>query len=246
MAPSPKAIFQRIGVFMIGATLLADHSYSTSIVVFRGKDALVIAADSKETIGTTQGNLYSKGRCKIHYTSGVVYGFSGLVASEKTGFWPDEIARGVILKAGTVDVIAKRFVDASMGPLQKAIEQMQRDSPVLYDTKVRHRSFSAIFGKLESGHAKVSVIEFKEIGTGSKIILQPRITFDPGHTTRVIIGNNKAGNRYLGTGNAITDARRIIQIEIADSPGDVGGPVDEAILDAQGFSWIPPYGSCGR
>jgi hypothetical protein len=206
----------------------------------------VIAADSKETIGTMQGNLYSKGRCKIHYTSGVVYGFSGLVASEKTGFWPEEIARGVILKAGTVDVIAKRFVDASIGPLQKAIEQMQRDSPVLYDTKVRHRSFSAIFGKLESGHAKVSVIEFKDVGTGSKIILQSRITFDPGHITRVIIGNNKAGNRFLGTGNAIRDARRIIQIEIADSPGDVGGPVDEAIFDAQGFSWIPPYGSCGR
>jgi hypothetical protein len=49
----------------------------------------------------------------------------------------------------------------------------------------------------------------------------------------------------FGTGDYAADARRMVQVEIADVPQKVGPPIDVMVIDKAGQHWIDPTGSCG-
>jgi len=77
----------------------------------------------------------------------------------------------------------------------------------------------------------------------------PGVACPDGSTVRILgenVAAKKAGDSPLfWSGKSDTDAvRRLVEIEIGDSPSDVGGPIDIIVVNRGGAGWLEPKQNC--
>jgi hypothetical protein len=225
---------------------------ATTLVAVWSPEQLLLGADSSVTLETAA--LKTTGSaCKIGQESSSFFAFSGLVDDGATNFHVESLAHEAVAGGGTLEDQLNRFVGLVEKPLASSVALVKRDSPAQFAfLEQGHPVLQAIFAFKGQGPATLAVAQFGVAPDGAlapmaKIIAQG----DDGQGPRIIYAGQQAKIReYLNShqdwynGEKSDLVRNLIGLEIANSHGEVGGPVDIVKLTPNGARWLQRKTSC--
>ncbi len=248
-------------IFLIACLFTGDPCPATTIVILYRPTSIVVAAD---TLGVLHGQIAGRQEfhhCKIKSSGSFFFTSTGYNADEAVGFDAAKTTTGILqspLEAFSqkVDKISREIPAKLLAGIQFQRRSLSSEEYTQSIRITRDVLTIAVFG-VEHQATKMALIAFGEAddSKGNPIAVNPRITYCPGQACGsggFFLGYNQAALRQtedrahpFWTGNDAKDARRIVEIEIADVPTDVGGPVDVLLINAEGsHRWVPPYGEC--
>ncbi len=234
------------------ATLWACAAYGTTLVAIWSPDQVLLGADSQVTASSASGIRISTA-CKIGRQNSSFFAFSGLVDDRISGYSVDQPAHEALAMRGTVSQRLDRFVDLVSEPLARSVELLRGDSPGQYDyLRSGHPVLQAIFAFGEEATPSLAVAGFVLEDNGKlksfvKVIAQG----NDGHGPRIIYAGQQTRIReYLhdhrdwNSGLPSELVRTLIELEIAHSAGEVGGPIDIVKLNSAGAEWVQRKSQC--
>ncbi len=238
---------------VVGISVLwASIAPATTLVAVWSPHELLLGADSTVTTNLTSGLRFGSA-CKIESQNSSFFAFSGLVDDRVTGYRADRFAQEAIRLRGTVEQRLQRFVDLTSGPLAQSVALVKRDSPAQYAyLQHGHPVLQAIFALADDGPPALAVAGFELASDGSlKSFSKVVARGNDGHGPRVIYAGQQSRIReylhehhdwYSGLPSDIV--KNLIELEIANGTGEVGGPVDIVKLTPDGAEWVQRKSQC--
>lgn len=246
---------------------LSSVVFATSIVAIRRPSSITIAAD---TLGVLPESIVGTPRttshCKIRSAGGAFFAFASFTDDVRSGFHPSRTAVARLKEAGTLEARSTRLVDSLRGSLLIAVQRVYKeDRPeiarkIIGDEEHKIAILQMLVIGIENGVAKVISANFRRVDNESHLPvgIETEVKVCPGDGCRDgegwwLLGEQDAARKAIGqsatqfwTGNDDEDARRLVEIEIADQPKIVGGPIDVLSINPRGVSrWKEPRGKCG-
>jgi hypothetical protein len=225
---------------------------ATSIVLVRTPVLIVIAADSKPTY---KGRPEASTVCKIYRSDDVYFAIAGLEHDSGRGFYPkDLVAAGVKASEGFETRVARAEEFLSSNFLLE-MERLEAEDPDQYKFAIAGAGpqLTVAFAQMEKGVPYFAVRGFQYYDSPSPRVERSRADCPgrecPNGEVRIeYLGESRAIQRYLANGVEQTDAaafaRKLVELEIQDSPFDVGPPIALLRIDASGPTWISNDGGC--
>jgi hypothetical protein len=240
----------RIAVAAILGGALAP---ATTLVAVWSPEHLLLGADSMVTTMTTHGLPIHGSACKIVQQGESYFAFSGLVEDVTTSYRADALAHQAFATGGSLEQRLDRFVELVREPLLRSLLQVKKDSPEQYASLLQGRpALQAIFGLVEHGPPSLGVVGFNLASNGA---LVP-------HAQVIAKGNDGRGPRIITAGQQgqirqyLRDhrdwserehsdlVRSLIELEIGNGGGQVGGPVDILQLKPNAAVWVQRKAGC--
>jgi hypothetical protein len=237
------------------ALLLSQSCGATSIVLRASKTQIAVAADSKMRMGPHQQIV--KNICKIWQHRDFFFAFAGTISNSSSSLNKYNAVKLVIeASKGSTDFeqIDRRFDQLIRAPLQKQLD---------YDFDHDREIFSERLKVAEPPELELAIFGLTPNGPE---IIQSVVSF------RVIAGRPKIGNIYhhsckSGVGNCLlflgaqgeitddlqhhqltddmaADAERLVNVEAAARPDEVGGPIVVISIDQSGLDKKDPQLAC--
>jgi len=226
--------------------------HATTLIAIWSPGEILLAADSA-VIKNLGPVAVQASACKIGQQAGTSYAFSGLVEDASLGYRVDSYAQQAAVSGGDVEAQAGRFVSALRVPLAKELDALRRDDPHGYAFLTQgHPALQAIFAGVENGHPSLVVAGFGvgpegQVGDFVRVIARG----DDGRGPRIIYaGQQNQIRSYIKAhpdwyaGNRSELLRKLVQMEIDASAGEVGGPVDILAIGPQGPHWVQHKEDC--
>ena len=241
-------------ILIVSFRILAS---STTVSVIRTPRHIVVGADSLVT-NEGVGPSYE---CKISSHGDVFFASAGIREDKQSGFFSVGLAIRAIEHSANVGEAATRFTASATDAFRIALERIRHDAPRYYVNKVKTRPepLQMVFFGMERGIPTYALVYFTATDKShGHIVVTPHLNDCPGHdcpdakTGRSgrILGENVAAKRASDTKSFWRDlsdteaARKLVAIEEAESPSDVGGEIDVVTLDANGVHWAQPQHAC--
>jgi hypothetical protein len=230
----------------------AAVSHATTLVALWSPGQVLLAADS--AVIKTAGDLnFQTVGCKIGEGAGTYYALSGLIDDEASGYSAMRYASEATTSGGNLETEAASFVAATQDPLTKELNAMRSNDPAQFEFLAQgHPALQAIFAGMEDGQPALVVAGFGVTPSGElNRFVRVVAKGDDGRGPRIIYaGQQSQIKAYLGThrdwyqGDRGELARKLVQMEIDASEGQVAGPVDVLSIDNAGAHWIQHKESC--
>jgi hypothetical protein len=228
---------------------------ATSIVGVRLNGQIVVAADSKRVRGDLKTPVQEP-VCKIGRGDGFLFATAGLAHDAESGFNPASVIAGASSTGMTLEQKVEKLEELITKPLTQVLDRYRQKYPVAYASRFNIASaLQAVFFSIENGSTIVLARDF--IPTSSVLVpVQISITRYkcPGDCTNgeqiFKLGRYDAIDRFLSERpdywkyNPTKALRALIELEIADAPGEVGPPIDIVRLDKNGLEWIERQDQC--
>jgi hypothetical protein len=254
MAMCFSAIFayvQRVGRILLAACFIPASAFATTIIAVRTAEFVIIAADSKATY---LGQTGLPTVCKIYNNGQLYFAVAGLDHDARRNFYVRTIVAQSLSPSANFDQQVTRVENAVSQSLMTELNHMQREDPGAYAFTM-HSSreiVSIIFAQYQDGVPYLAARGFEWIANPAPAIKIDRITC-PGDCADgrelVSLGEKSAAEKFMRA-NAGEDfdlpalATKLVQLEIDNSPGDVGPPINEVRLDKDGVTWLSNGASC--
>jgi hypothetical protein len=232
--------------------LSAAVSHATTLVALWSPGEVLLAADS--AVIKTAGDLnFQTVGCKIGEGAGTYYELSGLIGDEASGYSAIRYASQAATSGGHLETEAASFVAAARDPLTKELNSVRSNDPTQFAFLVQgHPALQAIFAGMEDGQPALAVAGFGVAPSGElNSFVRVIAKGDDGRGPRIIYaGQQSRIKAYLGKhpdwyqGDRIDLVRKLVQMEIDGSEGQVAGPVDVLSIDNAGAHWIQHKESC--
>jgi hypothetical protein len=227
---------------------------ATTLVAVWSPTELLLAADSAVT--RTNGAVLVRGNaCKIGQESEASYfALSGLVDDRVSAYNADQLAHDAIALGGTLEQRVGRFINLASGPLAKAVDSVKRESPAQYEfLRQGHPALQAIFADVEKGPASLAVAQINIGPDGSLVPSAQMIAAgDDGRGPRIIYAGAQRHIRdYLDNHDDWSSedqtalVRKLVELEIGHSSGEVRGPVDIVRITPNAADWVQRKPECG-
>jgi hypothetical protein len=237
---------KRILLFLMSAAACG----ATTLVAVWTPDEIVLAADSKLMYdGATAG---ANTVCKIQREGETFFAFSGLVDDPASGFNAAAIARRAAQAAGGAERRVAAFEKYAVVELKKAIEGIRYDSPSDYKyLRQGHPVLQAIFA-LPGPTAPVLAIAGFQLDEKGEVRSFSRVVADGSDSAgaRVIYAGQQGHIRSYLKSHAEWQneppavlVRKLVELEIGDGTGRVGGPVD-IVSVGRASTWIVKKNGC--
>jgi len=238
------SIARSILVFSGVGILAALDCQATYLVAMVEPDRIVIAADSRWTIGNR-----SEVVCKIHAPrAGCAFSIAGLFHQPETGFDSIALANRTCETptppATTPTSRAYMFGQIALPELKRAIDYSRREHPLIYNREFAGKKLlSGIFAGVENNEM-VIVVESIVLNRDGNLHQE---------TTRI---SRSTGNEIFMTGISADAAVRLlnkhpnwpradlvfhmVEAEIDENPGLLGPPIAVLEVTRLGYTWIRP------
>jgi hypothetical protein len=261
-----KALLFLCSLILLTGTFLFSQCVSaqTTIVAVRAINGIIIAADSlqKVIIPSTGPGVPEKSVrqsvCKIYQFGNIFYATSGpLLSNPKTGFIVDKIIAESFRKDKDIADNADRFKKEIQNPLMEALDNVKTEYPTYFERSIYgHEPVQILIAGIENNVPILVVLGFKVVSSLHELV---RIESSEGgckgsicqqNPFYIALGKHDALDRYVDNNpniwNAgiINAARRLVEVEIADKPEDVGPPVDILFIGLSQIQWIQKKPAC--
>jgi hypothetical protein len=110
-----------------------EASANTLVMVLRGEEASIIAADSK--VASVKGNDLGAA-CKIHVSNNIAWASSGFPIDPYRGISLEAVGDEAINRGGSFDQIVLRFESAAKEWLATFLSRLRQTEPDLYDRAI--------------------------------------------------------------------------------------------------------------
>jgi len=264
MTPEPFAIILRIAkdegielmhnrmLFVLAFCTFAGNANATIGIAVRTPTYLILGADSKVIRRSVNGNSQHT-VCKIGHINKVYWIAAGLLDVPNGTFSVDEIAMKNMARREDFAKREASFAEEIFKNLATLVPIAQRDDPVFFNQRVDAK-----------GGWSIIEITFAEVGDVTPL---HKIEF---HLSRIPNGgvrttvpmedlpdtiNPSVSATFMGDYEAIRaqaanaavgrphDVERLIDMEIAANPAEVGPPISIVLIDKSGAHWISK-GTC--
>jgi len=242
----------RYPIAVAAFVLLAVASKATTLVALWSPGEVLLAADS--AVIKTAGDLnFQTVGCKIGEGAGTYYALSGLIDDEASGYSATRYASEAANSGGNLETEAANFVAAAQDPLKKELNGMRRDDPTQFALLAQgHPALQAIFAGTEDGQPALVVAGFGVAPSGElNSFVRVVAKGNDGRGPRIIYAGQQSqikayikGHPDWYQGDRSELVRKLVQLEIDASEGQVGGPVDVLSIDGAGAHWIQHKQSC--
>ena len=237
------------------ACALAHSSQATSIIGVRTPTAVVLGGDSKliRADGAAAGSV-----CKVRIVNNVAYANSGILLIPAYRFAAADTVNRSLRTDGDLSSRVSAFDEAISQQLIRIATALKRENPKFYSTGVKGKTVLAIvFATVENHVPIMMLLSYVANEQNGEITLNTTRYSCPGDcptgTGWVTLGDSDAAQADLranpttfsdlGSEAAI---RRLIEDEIADQPGTVGGPIDIVVIDDAGVKRSGHRGTCSQ
>ncbi|MGH9864226.1 MAG: hypothetical protein ACRD4H_02305 [Candidatus Acidiferrales bacterium] len=231
--------------------LVPVSAVATTIIAVRTSDFVIIATDSKATY---LGHPGPPTVCKIYNSGTLYFAVAGLDHDTHRNFYVNAIVAANFSPAGKFDEQVARVERAISQALVTELGRMRLEDPGTYAFTVRPGKdvVSIVMAEWEDGVPHLSARGFSWTAIPVPGINISRVTC-PGDCSDgrelVSLGEKSAAEKFMHENSGENFdlpslAMKLVQLEIADSPGDVGPPISELRLDKDGATWISNDSGC--
>lgn len=227
--------------------------HGSTIVVLRDDTQIVVASDS---MGFSPTMPKSLSLCKIVRANDVFIASAGFVEDRPTGFSVMSIGIKEFSRKGSILERAMIFKKAITKPFTRAVTRIKHDTPTVFAEEIlgKPQSLEVVFVGIENGVPTFVFQYFSVVQESGHIFIRAAIRRCPGDICShgsgyLLMGEIKAAETIISHGGfwtfaLVRDARRIIEIEIADKPKDVAAPIDILQISRNGTVWIQRKQQC--
>lgn len=248
----------RIGIaaFCIAAFASGLHAqravvgHGTTIVILRSPDLLVAAVDSKETDKEyrADGSVQSSERivCKAAKVGGYYAIASGVLRGDN-GFDALKAVSRIDSPGEGIDTLTARVAGTVAEGLRPLLSRVRDTTESIFRTGYQNLPATqiALLG-VDNRGPQVRIIQFIALDSPAGVSVEPRVAPCPGNcrTFGYALGTNDKitealrADPRLFSHTSETQAERLIDLEYADRPDVVGGPVTVFRASRTGISQI--------
>ncbi len=231
--------------------LLPASALATTIIAVRTSDFVIIATDSKATYIGSPG---PPAVCKIYNSGPLYFAIAGLDHDTRRHFYANAIVAGNFSPAGKFDEQVARVERAITAALLAELGRMRLEDPGTYAFTARPDKdvLSIVMAEWQDGVPHLAARGFSWAANPAPGIAISRVTC-PGDCSDgrelVSLGEKNAAEKFMHDNSGENFdlpslATKLVQLEIAHSPGDVGPPISEMRLDKDGATWISNDSGC--
>lgn len=221
----------------------------TSIVAIKNTREVVLAADSKVTQVAPDGTITALSLCKISRTESTYFSSAALGLETSTGFDADSIAAEALRNGKTIEKSVAIFDSLVEAPLVNALRAAKQQHLMqYYSENLNKTGLQIVFVGFER---EEPVLCFAWYTTNDSSPLDLSVTAHFGGTCSpnaktveaTFLGQHEAIDNFLKANPTFTNAfrsvpelaaRKLVEVEIADKPSEVGPPIDTLIIDSKG------------
>ena len=241
----------RVSRVLFAFFLIPASAFATTIIAVRTAEFVIIATDSKATY---LGQPGPPTVCKIYNNGELYFAAAGLDRDSQRNFSVKDIVAQSLLPSANFDDQVARVENAVSQSLLTELHRLQREDPGTYAFTMHNSRevVSLVLAQYQDGVPHLAARGFGWIANPAPAIKIDRITC-PGDCSDgrelVSLGEKTAAEKFMHA-NAGEDfdlpalATKLVQLEIDDSPGNVGPPINEVRLDKDGVSWISNDAGC--
>jgi hypothetical protein len=239
-----RCIFDFLALFV-----LSVPGSSTTVVVIRTSEHIVVAADSLWFASSDWQNYRPFLACKLMQVGHIYFAVS---AVDTDAFEVRAIARKAIAASASVNQAAESFLHNADQMARRTAAHEDQSTIEMCRKKI---CVEAVFFGIEQGIPVFTKVALQQVG-GSRASLKfiPHKDRCPGNCDRQkkklwIVGQRDQAlrrqreNPEFMTRNSDEEiARQLVEFEKAAVPHYVGGPIDVLTLDVNGAHWAPSQG----
>jgi len=222
----------------------------TTIVIRKAPSQIVVGADS---MTRESGNgAVSFSECKIRQVGDDFLAMGGNIREKVTGFDAFKIATQAMRDSDKPIDKVKGFERNILTPLTEVIRMVRSKNPEYFENRLRDKIvlFVAFFG-IEQQSLYLYVRSYKATAYNSiDVKVEPEGSTDclTGCNTILALGETDAITDYLNTNPkpvlSVELVRKLVQVEIEQTPEYVGPPIDIVRLDTNGANWVDVKPEC--
>jgi hypothetical protein len=254
--------FSSLILLLAGNFLFSQRvSAQTTIVAIRASNGIIIASDSLQKIIIPGPDAPAKSIrqsvCKIYQLGNIFYAASGLLSNPKTGFDVDKVIAESFQKDADIADNASRFEKEIQKSLKEALENVKIESPNYFEQSIYSGDIVQILiAGIENNVPILVVLGFTVVSSlHEPVRIETSKGGCKGYTCEqelflIAAGKHDALDRYVYNNpniwntSLINAARRLVELEIADKPEDVGPPVDILFIGLSQIQWIQKKPAC--
>ncbi len=244
--------YAKFGVWSLILLLFSQLIHASAVVVNRTPKEIVIAADS---LMTGMGKRFQV--CKIGTTSRsrITFAVTGFLTEFKdetgTVFSAYAFAEDAISHARSVSDAANRFEGKAISPFLTVVRRTKKKYPKDYEFLRQYpNGLQVVFASFEDGSPVFVLSSFIVGDDGGRITASPLRQECPGDACPagnggVFLGIDlDAGKKRLEDAgfwkgiSHVAGVKKLVELEIAEHPQEVGPPISLLTIDADGRHWI--------
>jgi hypothetical protein len=236
---------------LVAICLIPASTFATTIIAVRTADFIIIATDSKATYIGAAG---APSVCKIYNTGQLYFAVAGLDGDARRNFSLKNIVAKSLSSSASFDQQVTRVENAISRSLVTELNHLQLEDPGVYAFAMHNSRevVSVVLAQYQDGVPHLAARGFAWAMNPSPGIVINRVTCPgdcPDGRELVSLGQKNAAERFMRA-NAGEDfdlpalATKLVQLEIDESPGTVGPPINELRLDKDGATWLSNSEGC--
>ena len=232
----------------------------TSIVAIRTPDFVVVAADSAGTFEGRGNPVTIKPVCKIQQAGRVLFAVSGFLVDPVTRFDVFRVVKNTKNRTGNVHGLAKAATAKLLRLFPQELKVLSTADPEAYGKIVggRQDASAVLFFGIENRKPIAVAVGFEAVLSSNGSIQVSTKTLEcpgpdcPNGVEAFYLGSHEAIERYVHSAPQQTIAvpenfvSFLVQLEIAEHPDSVQGPIDVMRVDANGAKWIHVKSRCSE
>ncbi len=246
--PIPNAI--RVFILALLSLIPITASRATTVIALRSRYRVVLAADSR-AIYSVSGAV---SECKL-FEMGDVYATVSGFAHHGRAYRATDAVKDGFAAPGTFQRHIASTAFLLQSRVQRFLANLERGNPAEYRSLMRRTAGPADFVQLavaqtNQGQPMLGIVELQRAGANSfrtKTMVCPGncsrsdAIYYLGYWERIKPYVDDAGPRTIASAASID---RLIHMEIAAHPGEVGGPINILELTSSGARWLEDGGNC--
>lgn len=240
-------------VCAMGFLFVAARFDGTTVAVIYSPTQIVIAADTLfiRTHYVGKGTRFPV--CKLRQAGNVFFASIGrVVDNPDTNFSLNDLGEQSILQDKGVLASAQRLMKIGETPIRDTIAWLRIHNPAFYNASLKGVTYpmEVAFAGFDSSQPVVADVYFSVEEKGADIVVVSHLKVCPGVTCPdasglSVKGQSSAFRRYISkpgfSKKALFDdpveaVKKIIVMEAADAPDDVGEPIDIVTITPKGHS----------
>ena len=214
-------------------------SFATTIVIVRTRNLVVIASDSKAQYAGAQGLPQV---CKIARQNETYFVVAGIAQDTGRGFLASRIVSNAIARSSSFDQQANAVESAMLAALAKELGSMRTENPEEFKFAVTADSPSTIgLVTVEGGVPKVMVLSFiYDNASGNISVKRDSCPGTCGSEYSIIqMGHVLPPDDFAkATGSPTQVATKLVEMEIAREPQEVGPPIEVLEIRPDESQWV--------
>lgn len=238
--------------------LLATPCWATTVIaLIDGKQNRIILAADSMAVGVVeeesmQGVRLTDKTCKIFLLPGCAFAINGQIKNPALAFDVVDLASQACASKGSLRKKANEFVKVAQQPTAKLVQFIYDHDQKLFSEKLMAESqeiLRVVFAGVQEGRASLFVRGFKVHEDATiEPVSQNIDEAKPGLMIAAIGFNDEiaqyAAAHHLGDTDLVVTAEKLVELEIAKHPDDVGEPISILEIDSAGQHWRKA-GICG-